>query len=343
MQKRVTVNTLAKQLGVNPSTVSRAFAPNSGISDEVRKKILDLAQKEGYKPNKAASRLTMKEIRIGILINDVYPESFSEFTRGIKDAYERFYDYKISYDILIFKNTEQDEEHAKAYFERFNDFDGLIVSGLTSKEMAKELINYSENHKNIVSLQSETKDLPYLFSSSHDGSTASSMAAQFLAIALSKSESKNVVLFTGSKILEVHQDSERSFRKTCEEYGLNLCAVYDMDDDDDILLNQAQELFNQKDVDGIYISSGKSISLCKFIKNHGLADKVTLVTSDTYPTLNEFVEDGTVQATVYQNFHDLAYNAFALLVQKIVDKADIPTKISPRPEMVIKSNLHLYR
>ena len=113
MQKRVTVNTLAKQLGVNPSTVSRAFDPNSGISDEVRKKILDLAQKEGYKPNKAASRLTMKEIRIGILINDVYPESFSEFTRGIKDAYERFYDYKISYDILVFKNTEQDEKHAK--------------------------------------------------------------------------------------------------------------------------------------------------------------------------------------------------------------------------------------
>ena len=116
-----------------------------------------------------------------------------------------------------------------------------------------------------------------------------------------------------------------------------------MDDDDDILLNQAQELFSQKDVDGIYISSGKSIQLCKFIKEHGLADKVTVVTSDTYPTLNEYIEDGTVKATIYQNFHDLSYNAFALLVQKIVDKAEIPAKISPRPEIVIKSNLHLYR
>ena len=169
------------------------------------------------------------------------------------------------------------------------------------------------------------------------------MAAQFISLSLSKAESKNVILFTGSKILEVHQDSEKAFRKTCEEYGLNLCAVYDMEDNDDILLSQAQKLFSQKDVDGIYISSGKSIQLCKFIKEHGLADKVTVVTSDTYPTLNEYIEDGTVKATIYQNFHDLSYNAFALLVQKIVDKAEIPAKISPRPEIVIKSNLHLYR
>ena len=165
------------------------------------------------------------------------------------------------------------------------------------------------------------------------------MAAQFLAIALGRSESKNVVLFTGSNVLEVHRDAEREFK----EFGLNLCAVYDMEDSEEILLRQTEELFKNGTVDGIYISSGKSIPLCKYIKERGLSDNVTLETSDTYPELNEYVEDGTVKATIYQNFHDLAYNAFALLAQKIVDKAEVPKKISPRPELAIKSNLHLYR
>ena len=57
MQK-VTIYTLAEELGVTPSSVSRAFNPNSKLSDSKRNKILNIAKEYDFTPNRMASRLS---------------------------------------------------------------------------------------------------------------------------------------------------------------------------------------------------------------------------------------------------------------------------------------------
>ena len=46
-KKRSTIVTIAQELGVAPSTVSRAFEPTSRISSEVREKVLKCAAGHG--------------------------------------------------------------------------------------------------------------------------------------------------------------------------------------------------------------------------------------------------------------------------------------------------------
>jgi LacI family transcriptional regulator len=50
----LTLEDIAKQVGVSRSTVSRVVNESPNVSDRVRKKVLDAIQRTGYHPNAAA-------------------------------------------------------------------------------------------------------------------------------------------------------------------------------------------------------------------------------------------------------------------------------------------------
>ena len=50
------------------TAVSRAFNPSSRLDPEKRRLVLETAAKYGFTPNRMASRLSMREIKIGIII-----------------------------------------------------------------------------------------------------------------------------------------------------------------------------------------------------------------------------------------------------------------------------------
>ena len=91
---KITIYTLAKELNMTPSMISRAFSPNGKISEEKREIILETAKKYGFTPNKFASRLSMKNVRIGILINSRFDVNTDKMIVGIENAYEKLKDYK---------------------------------------------------------------------------------------------------------------------------------------------------------------------------------------------------------------------------------------------------------
>ena len=55
--KRISQRDIAKQLGVNVSTVSRALRGLEGVSEELKRKIELLAEEGGYRPNPFATSL----------------------------------------------------------------------------------------------------------------------------------------------------------------------------------------------------------------------------------------------------------------------------------------------
>ena len=68
----VTINDIAKELGISGSTVSRALRDDQRISEEVIKKVKRTATRLGYIPNFAAQSLrTGKSNTIGLLVRDI--------------------------------------------------------------------------------------------------------------------------------------------------------------------------------------------------------------------------------------------------------------------------------
>lgn len=80
--KRISQRDIARQLGVNVSTVSRALRGLNGVSPKLKKLIEQLAEESGYSPNPFARSLRFDTTRIvGIIVPDV---SFSHYAHIVK-------------------------------------------------------------------------------------------------------------------------------------------------------------------------------------------------------------------------------------------------------------------
>ncbi len=87
--KKVTSNEVARLAGVSQSTVSRAFARESVVSEATLKRIQTVAAKLGYVPNELArSLISRKSNVIGIVMGDIlnpfYPTVLNAFTHNLQ-------------------------------------------------------------------------------------------------------------------------------------------------------------------------------------------------------------------------------------------------------------------
>ena len=80
--KRISQRDIAKKLGVNVSTVSRALRGLDGVSPDVRQRIEQFAEENGYRPNPFAASLRYDTTKtIGIVVPDV---SFNHYAHIVK-------------------------------------------------------------------------------------------------------------------------------------------------------------------------------------------------------------------------------------------------------------------
>ena len=87
--KRISQRDIAKKLGVNVSTVSRALRGLDGVSPDVRQKIEQFAKENGYRPNPFATSLRYDTTRtIGIVVPNVAYNHNAQILKRI-EAYTR--------------------------------------------------------------------------------------------------------------------------------------------------------------------------------------------------------------------------------------------------------------
>lgn len=321
---RVTIYTIAKELNMTPSMVSRALNPKGRVDEKKRELVLKTAEKYNFTKNCFASRLSARPKKIGVLINSAFDPVAKKMTDGIKSAYEKVKDYKVTYEIKVVKKSIKNPWDCEDELFSFSDFDGVIVSGFGSDKCTDMLQRFIKLNPNLVQMQSINENVPCLFSSRHSEKTASDLAAEFLYNCLRRGR-KNVLLFTGDKLNSLHRRAEEAFINATEKYGLNVLDSFDMKDSDASLRALLPSVFEKyKDkIDGIYITSGNSLALCEYVKQNNLP--VSLLTFDTYKELNEYLKDGTVSMTVSQNVKKQAENAFLILTDYLVS-GKIPEK-----------------
>lgn len=186
----MTIYALAKELNMSPSMVSRAFNPEGKINEEKRRLVLETAKKYNFSPNKFASRLSMRTIKIGILIRSGFKINADKMVSGIKSTYEMLKDYKIKYKITIFDAGQKQLRDYEKILLKYAEYDGIIVAGLSSKKYTPLLKRVYEINKNIVQVHGINNDAEHLFASKLNEETAANLAAEFLYNSLKFSEKR---------------------------------------------------------------------------------------------------------------------------------------------------------
>lgn len=79
----VTLAEIASRAGVSVVSVSKALSGKKGVSDEMRKYILELAQEMGYKKSIVTSEEKKDVVRIGILVADRFMREEGSFYWGM--------------------------------------------------------------------------------------------------------------------------------------------------------------------------------------------------------------------------------------------------------------------
>ncbi|NJJ40978.1 LacI family DNA-binding transcriptional regulator [Paenibacillus apii] len=142
--KKVTITDIAEVMGLSPVSVSRALSDQSGISDELKQKIVQKAAEMGYvKPKKR------KSPRILVLHQKPYREdnsNFSHMMQGIEQALQK---EDADYSIEFLDKETQNRMILPYRLSKGFVFDGVILIGRFNLDYAA-LIN--ERIRNLIFL-----------------------------------------------------------------------------------------------------------------------------------------------------------------------------------------------
>src|SRR5437899_3390062 len=83
----VKIKDVARESGVNMSTVSRALNNGYGVNEQTRERVVAVAARLNYRPNRVArSLVTGRSHSLGLIVSDIRNPFFAEVARGAEDA-----------------------------------------------------------------------------------------------------------------------------------------------------------------------------------------------------------------------------------------------------------------
>lgn len=122
--KRVSLSTIAKQLGVSIATVSRALNNHPAISDSLKLKVRALAEELCYIPNAGAVNLKSgKRNAIGVIVPNINRNFFSAAIEGIEDQASQ-----LGMDVLISHSKDSAQREERMVQLLAGKVDGIIAS-----------------------------------------------------------------------------------------------------------------------------------------------------------------------------------------------------------------------
>ncbi len=125
-KKRATIYDIAKKLGINPSSVSRALNGKVG-NEETRKLIMQTAKEMNYKKNSLASNLRKGEsTTIGVVVPRINQNFFSNVIAGIETE-----TYKKGHNLIICQSDESFEKEKKCISMLINQHVNCIITSIS--------------------------------------------------------------------------------------------------------------------------------------------------------------------------------------------------------------------
>lgn len=144
---RVTLEDVAREAGVSPMTVSRVINNTGRISPATRQHVRAIAERLGYRPNRAARTLvTRRTMMVGFVVPDITNPYFAEIFQGVEDVF-----WAENYNVLV-ANTNENPMREETVLHQLDDatVDGIVMC--SSRLPDEQLFPLLEKYTAVVSI-----------------------------------------------------------------------------------------------------------------------------------------------------------------------------------------------
>src|SRR5580700_8480382 len=130
-----TIKDVARESGVNISTVSRALNNGYGVNDQTREHVIAVAARLNYRPNRIARGLvTGRSHSLGLIVSDIRNPFFAEVARGAEDA------ARAGNCDLVLCNSDLDAAKQMQYVKSLLEkrVDGILMNSVSALDRAEQ-------------------------------------------------------------------------------------------------------------------------------------------------------------------------------------------------------------
>jgi len=338
MKSNITLKTIAQQLGVSESTVSRVLngkASKYRISKKTEENILKTAKELNFTPNPLARSLRLNKTNtIGLVIPDISNPFFSSIARYIEQEAR-----KLGYSIILC-DTEENTELEKESLEllELRKVDGLIISPVGQTHNCIKRIYNNGMPIVIIDRHFPNLDIPFVASDNYNGALN---ATSYLI----ENGHKIIACIQGLTHTTPNNERVRGYCDAHKKYNLPVdesLIVGDSFGEQNGYLETKLLLKNAKHITAIFaVSNLISLGALKAIYEESLKvpEDISIISFDDQP-YSDFL--ATPMTTVTQKNKEMGQIAIKLLINQIETKIRfsgkcviLPTKLIHRKSVKI--------
>lgn len=358
MKNRVTIKDVAAKSGYSLGTVHIALNGKTGISEDTRNKILEVAKELDYRPNFAAASLNRKSKRIVGCFPSIegdnryyYPSLWS----GFQNAYiEQGRDMNIElmqcpyHSFSVPEITDVDKragwislDTLRAELEA-GTIDGMVLDGNTSPFTEAELARFVERGLALTMVDRDMENSGRLSCVLGDYKVIGATVAELITGRITSYGS--ILMCAGEQRIYSHRGIEIGFDQYLREHHCEnkVYKVYSHTINEENYQNILAAV-SEPDVAAVCcVSSRTSRMLEMALEESGRAGRIYAVGSDVFGENIEAMKRNVYQNLIQKNPYAQAYTATEVLLDYLLKDQKAHSIIKVGSEVVFRSNLVFY-
>ncbi len=352
MSNKVRIKDIAARAGVSIGTVDRVLHQRGDVNEETRRKILEIVEDMGYKPNIIAKTLSSKKtMRIAIVIPDSSDNNpYWEIPiQGIRKAAEELIRYNTELMYEFFDASEEASFRNALLKVCSRELDGIVMNPVFRKTTEEFLEKLNETATPYVFIDVNIKGVGKLGYFGQDAEQSGRVAASLMESGNPDLSRVLIIKQTSRKVFSQHIESrvkgflgyfreKQTGRKMIEAIIIEI----DLLEKEEPEKTLAETIAMYPEVKAVFIPNSRVFLFADFIEKRNL-EGYFVIGYDIIEKNNLQLEKGNISYLVCQKAEIQAYNAImALFNHLIANKAINKTNYSPI-DIINKENLEYYK
>ena len=333
LKRQVTIKDIARELGISPSTVSKALKGHPDISPATKKAVQELVSKWNYQPDPIALSLKSGQSKtIGVIVPEIVHYFFSTVISGIEDLA-----YDSGYHVMFCQSNETYEREVKAVDTLLRSrVDGILVSQAKTSFKFDHFRKIVDAGIPLVFFDRICEEIDTDRVVVDDEQGAYDVVKHLYLVGCRK-----IVHLSGPQNLNIGSGRKRGFEKAMKELELTLqpSSIINCDTPEEARIVVPELLKRKNRPDGIFaVNDLTAAETMRIIKKAGLKIPNDIALVGFTSGMISDLTDPTL-SSVEQHGYNIGREAVRLLIERIEKKNDLPSQtILIKTQLVVKGS-----